>query len=100
MLKKNQKKLLRTLAHDRSVIIWIGPQGLTDNVMAEIQTALDHHELIKISVRTGAREQRDEVMQRICELTQAQQVQKIGNTLTIFKRNPKQPKVSLSGESS
>ena len=100
MLNKNQKKLLRALAHDRSVIIWIGPQGLTDNVISEIQTALAHHELIKISVRAGTREQRDQIMDSICQLTQAQQVQKIGNTLTIFKRNPKQPKISLSGEGS
>jgi len=95
-----QNKILRSLAHDLNVVIWIGSQGLTDNVISEIQTALDHHELIKISVRAGAREQRDQIIDRICELTEAERVQRIGNTLTIYKKNQKQPKISFSGEKS
>ena len=95
MLNKNQKKLLRTLAHDRSVIIWIGPQGLTDNVISEIQTALAHHELIKIKLRGGNRQSRDEAMKKICAETQAEPVQMIGNVLTLYKRNKENPGIQL-----
>ncbi|MBF8269349.1 MAG: putative RNA binding protein, partial [Gammaproteobacteria bacterium] len=50
MLNKEQKKHLRTLAHNLDIVIWTGQHGLTENVMAEINTALDHHELIKIKI--------------------------------------------------
>ena len=100
MLNKTQQKYLRTLAHERNVVVWVGPQGLTDNVIAEINTALAHHELIKISVRAATREQRDEIMDGICELAQAQRVQKIGNTLTLYKRNPDKPRIIMPGEKS
>jgi len=91
MISKDQKKYLRTLLHTRNIVIWIGQNGLTENVMTEVESALDHHELIKIRVRTGDSSQRDVILEKICEKTGAEPVQKIGSVVSVYRRNSDQP---------
>ena len=54
-ITKTQQKFLRSKTHDLKPVLWLGQNGLTESVTAEIETALDHHELIKIKVRVGDR---------------------------------------------
>ena len=96
-LTKEQKKFLRSLAHERKVIIWIGQNGLTENLLAEIDSALNHHELVKIKIRVGERELRDEIIESICNHTSALLVQKIGNTITLYKRKKNEPVIIFPG---
>lgn len=91
MLNKDQKKYLRSLLHTRGIVIWIGQNGLTANVMNEVEAALDHHELVKIRVRTGDRSQRDVLLEKICTETGAEAVHKIGNIISIYRVNPDKP---------
>ena len=95
MLNKDQKKYLRTLAHNLDTIIWTGQQGITANLVAEINTALDHHELIKIKIRAGDRRVREQTAAEICKLVAAEPVQKIGNVVVIYRKNKKKPKIQL-----
>ncbi len=95
-LNKDQKKYLRTLAHERKPIIWIGQKGLTDNLLEEINIALEHHELIKIKIRAGDRERRDQLIDEICNKTNTELVQKIGNTIVIFRRNNNDPSILIA----
>lgn len=94
-LTHKQQKFLRKLAHDRKPVIWLGQQGLTGNVLTEIDTALDHHELIKIKLRVGDRESRDNMIQDICTVTDAEQVQKVGNIVTLYRQNDRKPAITL-----
>ncbi len=94
-LTKSQLKYLRTLAHDLKPVIWLGQNGLTGNVLAEIDAALDHHELIKIKIRTGNRKLNDKVISDICQQMEAEYIQKVGNIASIYRRNPDQPVFSL-----
>ena len=91
MIKKEHKKYLRSLAHDRKPVIWIGQHGLSDNVLEELDNALAHHELVKINIRVGDREERDKITTEICEKTDAEIIKKIGNTATVFRRNTEHP---------
>lgn len=95
MLTKDQKKYLRTLLHTRNVIIWIGQNGLTTNVLDEIESALDHHELIKIRIRMGDNKERNNLAVEICDKTRAELVQKTGNVVSIFRPNPDKPVIRL-----
>ncbi len=95
MLNKGQKKYLRSLAHDSKPIIWIGQHGLTGNVLEELDIALNHHELVKIKVRVGEREEREKVCDAICEKMHAELIKKIGNTATVFRRNKEEPVIKL-----
>jgi len=83
------------LAHKLKSVIWLGQQGLIDNVLAEINAALNHHELIKIKLRVGERELRDKMIEDICEQTSADYVQRVGNVASIYRQNADNPAIKL-----
>src|SRR5438105_3366975 len=53
MLTSAERKSLKARAHKLEPVVQIGAKGLTDDVVAEIERALNAHELIK--VRAGGR---------------------------------------------
>jgi RNA-binding protein len=81
------KKKLRTQAHALKPVIIIGQAGYTAAVLAEIDLALDSHELIKIRIR-AERENRTHISERICNDTGAQLIQTIGQISVIYRQNP------------
>ncbi len=95
LLTKKQKNILRTLAHERKPIIWLGQHGLSGNVLAELETALDYHELIKVKLRAGDRDLREKTIEEICVKSRAELVQRIGNIVAIYRKNRKHPGIVL-----
>lgn len=93
-LTNRQIRYLRGLTHHLRPVVIIGEKGLTDNVLVEIETALEHHELIKIKLRTD-RKTRLGLVDRICEKSSAEKIQAIGQVACFFRRNPKKPVVEL-----
>jgi len=93
-LSTRQKKHLRGLTHALHPVVIVGDKGLTDSVMAEIEAALDHHELVKIRIRSE-RAQRPALIQAIAENCAAEKVHVIGQIACFFRRNPKKPVVEL-----
>lgn len=93
-LTNSQKKYLRGLTHSLDPVVMVADKGLNENVMAEIELALEHHELIKVKLRTE-REQRQAWIDQISESTRAELVHQIGQVACYFRRNPKKPKVAL-----
>ena len=55
VLTAAQTRFLRGQAHDLKAMLQIGGKGLTDAVVAEVELALEHHELIKIKVAAADR---------------------------------------------
>jgi len=94
-LSKNQLKTLKTLSHNLKPVVTVGQNGITENVMSEIESALDYHELVKIKLAAGDRDDREEMIQLICQQTGAEKIQSIGKVLTLFLRNTKKPKIDL-----
>lgn len=93
-LSEPQKRHLRTLAHHLKPVVWVGQHGLKESVIAEIELALDSHELIKVKV-VADRDDRIVIAANICEQTQAQTIHSIGQMLILFRRNEKKPKIAL-----
>ncbi|MEN1728490.1 MAG: YhbY family RNA-binding protein [Pseudomonadota bacterium] len=90
----NQKKYLRGLTHTLDPVVMVADKGLSDNVMAEIELALDHHELIKIKLR-GDRDQRKAWIEEISEKTEGLLVHQIGQVACFYRQHPKKPKLAL-----
>ena len=95
-LTDQQKRHLRGLGHALKPVVILGNAGLTENVLAEIDQALTHHELIKVRINAADREQRTAIIDAICEQTKGDPVQCIGHILLIFRRNPKKRRISLN----
>jgi len=81
------KKKLRAQAHGLKPVIMIGQAGLTAAVLAEIELALDSHELIKVRIR-AEREDRKQITEKICTDTGAALIQTIGQIAVIYRLNP------------
>ncbi|MDH5736000.1 MAG: ribosome assembly RNA-binding protein YhbY [Gammaproteobacteria bacterium] len=94
-LSKDQIKHLLKLTHHLKPIISIGQNGITDNVMNELDIALNHHELVKIKIAGEDRDARQAMIQQLCDQTSAEKIQAIGKTLTLFRRNPEKPKIQF-----
>ncbi len=94
-LSNPQIRHLRGLAHSLKPVVMIGQHGLRESVLEEIGIALDFHELIKIKVSAGDRDERDKIIQEIITETRAKLVQRIGNMAVLFRRNSKKPKIVL-----
>lgn len=94
-LSESQKKFLRGLGHDLKPVIMIGDAGLTEAVLKEFCSTIDHHELIKVRVRAGDRETRDDIISELCEKGSAELVTRIGNVALVFRRNEENPRVPL-----
>ncbi len=85
-LTTKQKQYLKGMAHSLKPVVLLGQQGLTEGVLAEIDAALAHHELIKVKVAGEDRETKLLIAQAIVRETRAAQVQMMGNTLTLFRQ--------------
>ncbi|MEP7370736.1 MAG: ribosome assembly RNA-binding protein YhbY [Nitrosospira sp.] len=79
------RRALRALAHTISPIVWIGAEGLSENVIHELDQGLKSHELIKIRVFSDDREIRNALLEEICGRLKAAPVQHIGKTLAIYR---------------
>ncbi len=94
-LTQSQRRHLRGLAHPKKPVVWIGQHGLTAGVRNELQIALDAHELIKVSVRTGDRAARDVLVAELAGALGAELVQRIGNVVTLYRAHPAEPRIRL-----
>ncbi|WP_448547224.1 ribosome assembly RNA-binding protein YhbY [Thalassotalea fusca] len=86
-LNKKQIQHLKGLAHSLKPIVLLGSNGLTEAVIAEIDYALNHHELIKVKIPTDDREVKGLIVEAICRETSATKVQVIGKTLIIYRQS-------------
>lgn len=93
-LSNKQKQYLKSESHQLKPIVMIGANGLTEGVLAEIENALEFHELIKVKVSAEDRETKKLICATIIRETQANQIQLIGSILTLFKPS-KEQKITL-----
>lgn len=94
-LSEKQKKYLRRLAHSLNPVVILADAGLSTNVRKELEQALTYHELIKVRVRAGDREVRDNWIAEIAESTQSALVQRVGHTAVFYRRNHDNPRITL-----
>lgn len=82
------KQLLKTLkqrAHSLKPIVIIGSHALSPSVQAEIDHALNDHELIKIRVNANNKDERAKLIHDICTEQKAELIQQIGHTMVIYR---------------
>lgn len=88
-LSQAQRKRLRSIGHTLKPIVTVGDKGLTDTVLAEIRRALTDHELVKVKLAAGDRDDRQPLVDAICADAKAQEVITIGKMTLLYRRNPK-----------
>jgi RNA-binding protein len=96
-LNNAQRTHLRRLGHDREPIVLVGQGGISPNLVAELERALNDHELVKVRARVGDREQRDAILDQLAQATRAELIQRIGHVALYYRRNPEKPGIVLPG---
>jgi RNA-binding protein len=86
-LNKKQIQHLKGVAHPLKPVVLLGNNGLTEAVVAEIDYALNHHELIKVKIPTDDKETKTLIVEAICRETNATKIQVIGKTLVIYRKS-------------
>jgi RNA-binding protein len=94
-LSDKQKKHLRGIAHDLKPIIHVGNAGISSGLTAELDQTLEHHELVKVKLRVGDQEARNQAINVMVEKTRASLVARIGNTAILYRRRNKNPGIEL-----
>lgn len=94
-LTPTQKKFLRGLAHGLNPVIIIGAQGVTDSLMAELNKSLTHHELLKVKMAAGERDDRKAIIDYVTTHTKAKLVQSVGKMFVIYRARVKNPELVL-----
>jgi RNA-binding protein len=95
MLSDTQRKYLRRLGHELKPVVLIGNSGLGPNLVAEMDGALAHHELVKVRARMGERKARDGLLDELAASTQSEIVQRIGHVALFYRANLEQTKILL-----
>ncbi|MGF1681079.1 ribosome assembly RNA-binding protein YhbY [Photobacterium makurazakiensis] len=86
-LSTKQKQHLKGIAHNLKPVVLMGANGLTEAVLAEIELALNHHELIKVKIAAEERETKVLIVDAIVRETKAEKVQVIGKTLVLYRQS-------------
>src|SRR4249919_1220582 len=94
-LTNAQKRYLRGLAHDLKPVILVGAKGVTPGLIAELDLALEQHELIKAKVAAEDRESRDALIDAMAAQSGASLVNRIGHTAVLYRRSKDKPLVIL-----
>ena len=94
-LSEKHTKQLRKLGHSLKPVVTIADQGLKETIIQATDEALDVHELIKIRLRGGDREERNQILESLSEQTSSTLVSQIGFTALLFRRNKKAPKIKF-----
>lgn len=86
-----ERQALKGRAHRLRPVVLVGADGLTPPVVAEVDRALQAHELIKIRVMGEDRDARERLLGEVCAATDATPVQHIGKVLVIYREQPEKP---------
>ena len=95
MLTSKQRAYLRGLANKQSAIFQIGKGGISDELLKELDVALEKREIIKITVLETAFLTPRDASEIICEEIGAEGVQCIGNKLVIYRESKDNKTIKL-----
>lgn len=84
-LSTAEKKHFRGIGHHLNPVVLVGGGGLSDALLAELDRALEDHELIKVKVHAEDREARREIIEALPGLCGCEVVQTVGNIALLYR---------------
>ena len=87
-----QRAELRKQANTLPAIFQIGKEGLSGNMLAGMDNALNKRELIKISVLETCDKPPKDLCDTICQALEVEPIQCIGRKIVIYRQRPEEDK--------
>ena len=95
MLTPKQRSYLRSLANDMQPILQVGKGGINENLIKQIDDALEARELIKLSALKTAPITAREACEALAQATEAEAVFSIGNRFVLYRESNENKKIFL-----
>lgn len=95
MLTGNQKRFLRSKAHNVEPTFQIGKTGVNDNMVDQLVDILENRELIKIHVLQNNFEDKNDLANQVSEKTNSEIVQVIGSMIVLYKESKENKTIEL-----
>lgn len=94
-MTSKQRAYLRSLANSIDPIFQIGKAGLSENLLKQLDDAIEARELIKINVLESSGEDVKSLGNEIANSINAICVQTMGNKITLYRTRKKNPIILL-----
>lgn len=94
-MNSKQRAFLRSLANNINSIFQVGKNGISENLIKQVDDALEARELIKLNVLETSPDDIEEVANSIAERTNSILVQIMGNKITLYRARKKDSKIVL-----
>lgn len=98
-LTSEQKAKLKSMAHHLKPVVQVGSQGFSENVLKEIHSALETHELIKIQLPSNTNAETKKNEQNALEdvlQNHSHVIGRIGRSIILYKeKEPQDAKIVL-----
>lgn len=89
-LTNEQKKQYKSIGHHLNPVLMVAENGLTEGVLAELERALNDHELIKVKFALTERDDRRALIDELCQHARCELVQVIGKMALVYRKAAKQ----------
>ena len=89
MITAQERAKLRSLSSGLRDLVFLGKEGLTENVIAQINDNLYAHELIKIKAQRNIPEPITKMARDICDTCKCILIGVIGNKIIVYKPTDK-----------
>jgi len=89
MLTSKQRAFLRGLANDADTVLQIGKAGVTPEVTASADEALEARELVKVAVLNNCVEDCREIADKLSGRTRSEVVRVIGKKIVLYRQAKK-----------
>jgi len=95
MLTGKQKRFLRSKAHHLKPIFQVGKEGVNENMITQINEALEKRELIKVTILQNCLDDKEVIATELVEGTDAELVQIIGAMIILYKESLEHKTIEL-----
>ncbi|MEG0156364.1 MAG: ribosome assembly RNA-binding protein YhbY [Anaerovoracaceae bacterium] len=95
MITGKQRSYLKKLAHDMEPTVFLGKNGLTENIRKELENGFESRELVKVKLQEGCYLKAKEVANELAEELNAEFVQAIGHKFTLYRESVDNKKIQL-----
>ncbi len=95
MLTSKQRAQLRALANKEETIFQIGKGGISENLINQVNDALEARELIKLRVLENSGETAKSAGQQVADACGADLVQVVGTRFVLYKQSETKKTIQL-----
>lgn len=95
MLTGKQKRFLRAEANQLKPIFQVGKDGVNENMVKQINEALEKRELIKVSILQNCDEDKKVVAEKLAQGTGGEVAQIIGKNIVLYKESMENKQITL-----